>query len=63
MILARGGAAVVMGFAITGMHYTAMAASMLAPGSFCYGGGAALDNNWLAVTIGMIALGAARAHA
>jgi NO-binding membrane sensor protein with MHYT domain/signal transduction histidine kinase len=57
MNLARVGAAVVMGFAIAGMHYTAMAASMLAPGSYCYGGGAALDNNWLAVMIGMIALG------
>jgi len=57
MKLARAGAAVVMGLAISGMHYTAMAASMLAPGSYCYGGGAALDNNWLAVMIGMIALG------
>jgi NO-binding membrane sensor protein with MHYT domain/signal transduction histidine kinase len=55
--LARAGAAVVMGLAIAGMHYTAMAASMLAPGSYCYGGGAALDNDWLAVMIGMIALG------
>jgi NO-binding membrane sensor protein with MHYT domain len=57
MKLARIGAAVVMGCAIAGMHYTAMAASMLAPGSYCYGGGAALDNDWLAVMIGMIALG------
>jgi len=57
MSLARAGAAVVMGFAIAGMHYTAMAAAMLAPGSYCYGGGAALDNDWLAVMIGMIALG------
>ncbi len=57
MRLARVGAAVVMGLAIAGMHYTAMAASMLAPGSYCYGGGAAVDNNWLAVMIGMIALG------
>jgi NO-binding membrane sensor protein with MHYT domain/signal transduction histidine kinase len=55
--LARAGAAVVMGLAIAGMHYTGMAAAMLAPGSYCYGGGAALDNNWLAVMIGMIALG------
>ena len=55
MILGRGIAAVVMGFAITGMHYTAMAASMLAPGSICWGG-AALDNSWLAWTIGLIAL-------
>src|SRR5487761_813298 len=57
MKLARVGAAIVMGFAIAGMHYTGMAASMLAPGSYCYGGGAALDNDWLAVMIGMIALG------
>jgi NO-binding membrane sensor protein with MHYT domain len=57
MKLARAGAAVVMGLAIAGMHYTAMAASMLAPASYCYGGGAALDNDWLAVMIGMIALG------
>ena len=55
MLLARGGAAVVMGIAITGMHYTAMAASMLAPGSYCVGG-AAFDNAWLALTIGLIAL-------
>ncbi len=55
MILARGGAAVVMGCAITGMHYTGMAASMIALGSICRGG-AALDNDWLAATIGLIAL-------
>ncbi|HEY3784168.1 MAG TPA: MHYT domain-containing protein [Steroidobacteraceae bacterium] len=55
MLLARAGAAVAMGCAITGMHYTAMAASMLAPGSYCLGG-AAFDNGWLALTIGLIAL-------
>jgi NO-binding membrane sensor protein with MHYT domain len=53
--LARAGAAVVMGIAICGMHYTAMAASMLAPMSYCYGG-AAFDNSWLAVTVGLAAL-------
>jgi diguanylate cyclase (GGDEF)-like protein len=39
--LARGGAAVVMGIAIVGMHYTGMAAAMFAEGSFCgaLGGG------------------------
>lgn len=52
---ARVGAAVVMGLAITGMHYTAMAASMLDPRSYCIGG-AAFDNSWLAVTIGLVAL-------
>ncbi|HEX5462510.1 MAG TPA: MHYT domain-containing protein [Steroidobacteraceae bacterium] len=57
MRLARAGAAVVMGCAISGMHYTGMAAAMLAPGSYCYGGGAALDNDWLAVMVGMVALG------
>jgi len=53
--LARGVAAVVMGLAITGMHYTAMAATMLAPNSIC-SGGAAIDNGWLAFTIGLTAL-------
>ncbi|MCU1752211.1 putative bifunctional diguanylate cyclase/phosphodiesterase [Pseudomonas sp. 6D_7.1_Bac1] len=37
---ARGGAAVVMGIAIVGMHYTGMAAARFPDGSFC---GAALD--------------------
>jgi diguanylate cyclase (GGDEF)-like protein len=48
-------AAVVMGLAISGMHYTGMAASRFASGSFCRGG-VTLDNNWLAVAIGMFAL-------
>ena len=54
--LARGGAAIIMGLAISGMHYTAMAASKLAVGSYCFGG-ASFDNNWLAGTIGLVALG------
>src|SRR5687768_14602049 len=54
--LARAGAAVVMGLAISGMHYTAMAASKLAVGSYCLGG-ASLDNDWLAGTIGLVTLG------
>lgn len=54
--LARAGAAVVMGLAISGMHYTAMAASKLALGSFCFGG-ASFDNGWLAAMIGIVALG------
>ena len=53
--IARASASVVMGCATAGMHYTAMVAAELAPGARCYGG-AALDNNWLAVTIGMVAL-------
>jgi signal transduction histidine kinase len=54
--LARAGAAVVMGLAISGMHYTAMAASKVAVGSYCFGG-SALDNGWLASTIGIVSLG------
>jgi diguanylate cyclase (GGDEF)-like protein len=52
----RIAAAVVMGLAISGMHYTGMAASRFASGSFCRGG-VALQNNWLAAAIGMFALG------
>ena len=33
--LVRGGAAVIMGLAIVGMHYTGMAAASFPPGSFC----------------------------
>jgi len=47
---ARLGAAVIMGMAIAGMHYTAMAASEFKPGAFCQGG-VALDNQWLAVSV------------
>ncbi len=54
--LARAGAAVIMGLAISGMHYTGMAASKLAVGSYCLGG-ASFDNDWLAGTIGLVTLG------
>jgi NO-binding membrane sensor protein with MHYT domain/signal transduction histidine kinase len=54
--LARAVAAVVMGLAISGMHYTAMAAAKFGAGSYCLGG-AAFDNGWLALTIGLVALG------
>jgi diguanylate cyclase (GGDEF)-like protein len=54
--LARIAAAVVMGLAISGMHYTAMAASRFALGSFCRGG-VSFENSWLAASIGMFALG------
>ncbi len=54
--LARVGAAVIMGLAISGMHYTAMAAARFSSGSFCRGG-VTLDNLWLATTIGLFAFG------
>jgi NO-binding membrane sensor protein with MHYT domain len=54
--VARAAAAVIMGLAISGMHYTAMGAAQFVPQAHALGG-TALDNNWLAVTIGIIALG------
>src|SRR5258708_17555579 len=54
--LARVAAAVVMGLAISGMHYTAMAAARFARGSFCRGG-VTFGNRPLAATIGLFALG------
>jgi diguanylate cyclase len=52
----RMAAAVVMGLAISGMHYTGMAASRFGFGSFCRGG-VIFQNSWLAVAIGVFALG------
>lgn len=54
--LARIAAAAVMGLAISGMHYTAMAASRFALGSFCRGG-VTFQNSWLAASIAIFALG------
>ena len=49
LFLWRAGAAVIMGCAIVGMHYTGMAAANFPPGSVCL---AATDisTNWLAIT-------------
>jgi PAS domain S-box-containing protein len=44
-------AASVMGAAITGMHYTGMAAAHFAPNAVCISGGPRLDATWLAITI------------
>jgi diguanylate cyclase (GGDEF)-like protein len=53
-MLAKLGSATIMGFAITGMHYTGMAASRFAPGSFCLslGSGNGMTATSLAVIIG-----------
>jgi diguanylate cyclase len=48
--VARLGAAVIMGLAIAGMHYTGMAAARFQIGAIC-SGGVALDNQWLAVAV------------
>jgi diguanylate cyclase len=55
-IVAKFGSALVMGLAITGMHYTGMAAAQFAPGSVCLAAGATggMDTTSLAVSIGVV---------
>jgi signal transduction histidine kinase len=54
--LKRVGAAVVMGIAIVGMHYTGMAAANFAPNSICLGNPQQIGNLWMAITIGSCTL-------
>ena len=49
--LLRGGAAVIMGFAIVGMHYTGMAAANFPEGSFCGAAFNGLGSGWLATLV------------
>jgi NO-binding membrane sensor protein with MHYT domain len=58
-IAAKLASAVIMGLAITGMHYTGMAAAEFAPGAICRAalGSGGLSNALLAVVIGGIAAG------
>jgi diguanylate cyclase (GGDEF)-like protein len=56
----RIGAAFVMGLAISGMHYTGMAASRFAANSYCISpgiGGSGMDSRWLALVIATLTLG------
>src|SRR4051794_7344240 len=53
MIYAKYAAAVVMGIAITGMHYTGMAAARFAPDTICLSG-TGVDNSWMAGAIAVI---------
>jgi diguanylate cyclase len=53
---ARLVAALVMGAAIAGMHYTGMAASQIGPDAYCTSG-IPLDNSWMAIVVGLLALG------
>ena len=48
----RAGSALVMGMAIWGMHFTAMAAAVFAPNTICLGDPDTIDNRWLATTVG-----------
>lgn len=55
VILRRLAAAVVMGFAIAGMHYTGMAAAQFAPGSIC-GAWSGQDHGWLWLAVTLLTL-------
>ena len=46
------GAALVMGAAVVGMHFTAVAAAEFHPGAICLASGPRLDEEWMAYTIG-----------
>ena len=52
-VYARLGAAIIMGGAIAGMHYTGMAAANFAANTICIGGPLA-DNSWMAATLAII---------
>jgi diguanylate cyclase len=54
MAVARVGAACAMGLAISGMHYTAMAAARFASTAHCTGR-VGMNTLWLATTVGVIA--------
>ncbi|VVM77138.1 putative signaling protein [Pseudomonas fluorescens] len=59
--LIQGGAAVIMGIAIVGMHYTAMAAARFPDGSFCGGAvnglsGKGLDSLVLVTTLAVLSI-------
>jgi diguanylate cyclase len=54
MVLARVGAAFAMGLAISGTHYTAMAASRFGSNSICTGS-VGMNSIWLATTVGVLA--------
>jgi diguanylate cyclase (GGDEF)-like protein len=51
----RAAAAVVMGLAIAGMHYTGMAAARFAPNSHCAAAGYGVSSHWLALFITVFA--------
>jgi signal transduction histidine kinase/CheY-like chemotaxis protein len=52
----RIGSALVMGFAIWGMHFTGMAATEFSPTSYCLRGANAVDHGWLAAIVAVSTL-------
>jgi PAS domain S-box-containing protein len=55
LAVARLSAAIIMGLAISGMHYTGMAASRFTRGAYCVGG-SPIDNQALSLFIGVITI-------
>jgi diguanylate cyclase (GGDEF)-like protein len=55
--LLRAGSAVIMGFAITGMHYTGMAAAQMPANSICLASHSGIDSVWLASLVILSTLG------
>lgn len=55
VILKRLAAAIVMGLAIAGMHYTGMSAAVFSPGSVCRNTNS-VDGNWLALVVTITSL-------
>ncbi len=53
----KTGSALIMGTAISGMHYTGMAAAIFAPNSICTVGPTTISNAWLALVVAVFALG------
>jgi diguanylate cyclase (GGDEF)-like protein len=53
----RIAAAFIMGLAISGMHYTGMAASRFAADSYCLTPASSMDSRWLALVIATLTLG------
>jgi diguanylate cyclase (GGDEF)-like protein len=47
----RAGSAIIMGLAITGMHYTGMAAAQMPPNSVCHASHSGIDPTWLAALV------------
>jgi NO-binding membrane sensor protein with MHYT domain len=55
-VLARVGAALVMGLAVTGMHYTGMAAAMFSPDAYCSPANG-LNEAWMILGLVIVATG------
>ena len=57
VLVLRSGAAVIMGCAIAGMHYTGMAAAQFPLGSICGAARFGVDAHWLSVLVTLVTVG------